>query len=176
MNSADLDLIVKLRLLIARAANRDSLAWWDDDALTDPAVFVLERTFPHAPLQAARRLALEAARLRHDALCPQQPRSLHLFRLSPDNSDVQALRGYDLHKVDAVTAPIDSIDALRQELAALTGGPVRWRKTRHGVYGELRIEVDKDAAPPSMMDLARALAWAYVEGSPDQVVYPYWQP
>jgi hypothetical protein len=176
MNPADLDLIVKLRLLIARAANRDSLAWWDDDALTAPASFILDRTFPHAPLHAARRLALEAARLRHDALCPPQP-ALHLFRLDQDNSDVQALRSYALYRVDATTAPIATIDALRSELLALTGSPPSWRKVSRGGHDELEIAPsDGQRAAPVMIDLARSLAWAYVEGKPGRAVYPYFLP
>jgi len=47
--STDVQLILRLRLLIVRAANRDSLAWWDDEALTAPAGFLLERLFPVAP-------------------------------------------------------------------------------------------------------------------------------
>ena len=112
---APLQLILSLRLLIARAANGDSLAWWDDQSLTAHAAFILERTFPVAPAQAARSLALRAALARHQALCPGD--SLHLYRLDGDNRDRLILRFHSLESITLPEQPITTVDALRRHLA-----------------------------------------------------------
>ena len=73
--------ILGLRLLLARAANQDSLARWDDESLTTHVGFLLERIFPMAPALAARSLALRAALARHQAACGARDKALHLYRL-----------------------------------------------------------------------------------------------
>jgi len=82
--------ILQLRLLVARAANRDSLGWWDDESLTPPAGFLLERIFPTAPPLAARSLALAAALARHQVACPDGGRALYLYGCV---SQIVSLRG-----------------------------------------------------------------------------------
>ena len=73
----DTRLILSLRLLIARAANKDSLAWWDDDSLADHTVFLLDRIFPIAPRLAGRSLALRAAVARHQVAVAAEERAVH---------------------------------------------------------------------------------------------------
>lgn len=116
-------LILSLRLLIARAANKDSLAWWDDESLTLSADFLLERLFPVAPALAARSLALRAAQARHQAACAPYKRALHLYRLDLDNLDRLALRNESLLPISLSPAPITTLDELRQGLAALIDEP-----------------------------------------------------
>jgi len=58
LTSEDARTILGLRLVIVRAANRDSLAWWDDESLTPHARFLLGRIFPMAPPLAARSLPM----------------------------------------------------------------------------------------------------------------------
>ena len=81
--------IFRLRLLIARAANRDSLAWWDDDALTAPAGFVFDRLFPAR--RPARRARWRCMR-RRAAIRSRARRRRHLYRLDADNEDGLELR------------------------------------------------------------------------------------
>ena len=105
--------ILGLRLLIARAANRDSLAWWDDESLTPPGGFLLERVFPTAPALAARSLALAAAVARHQAACTGEV--LHLYHLDADNQDGLALRFAPLLPIPVPREPIVTMDALRHQ-------------------------------------------------------------
>lgn len=166
--------ILALRLLVARAANKDSLAWWDDDSLTPHASFLLERLFPMAPALAARNLALEAALARHQAACPVGDGAVHLYRLEADNSDQLAVRGIPLLTVPVPADPISSIDALRLNLLAMLGKPVAYRVVRRTETHGLQIEIPPlPAGGPPLLHRARALAWAYVEGKPNQPVFPF---
>ena len=73
--------ILGLRLLLARAANQDSLARWDDESLTTHVGFLLERIFPMAPALVACSLALRAVLARQQAACGARDKALHLYRL-----------------------------------------------------------------------------------------------
>ena len=75
----DAHTILRLQLLVARAANKDSQAWWDDESLTPHAGFLLERIFPMAPTLAAKSLALKAAAARHRVACAGHENALHLY-------------------------------------------------------------------------------------------------
>lgn len=166
--------VLSLQMLIARAANKDSLAWWDDESLTRHAEFVLERVFPIAPALAARSLALSAAAARHDAAFAGRDGVLHLYRLDPDGQDTLALRSASLLDIPVRQEPIPSIDALRRELLDLLGEPVSYTSVRRSEAGGLQIAVP--AAPAGMSPVlhrARTLAWAYLEGAPNAPVFPY---
>jgi len=154
--------IFRLRLLIARAANRDSLAWWEDDALTVPAGFVFDRLFPASPPGAARSLALRAALRRHQIASPEP--LVHLYRLDADNEDGLAMR-FLRPPVDAeLDAPIPTLDALRERLLAITEQPCPYTVVRELMGNGLLIKI-----PPPPKGLhplehrARTLAWAYLE-------------
>ncbi len=165
-----------LRLLIARAANVDSLAWWDDDALTDPARYVLQRLFPTAPPLAARSLALRAALSRHEAVAPST--GLHLYRLDPDNRDELALRFEPRLSIPVPEDPIETIAALRDHMRELTGRDgMPYEVVGDRLGGVIQIEVPP--APPGVEPLvnrAQTLAWAYLEGKPEQPVFPFCLP
>jgi hypothetical protein len=163
--------ILGLRLLIARAANQDSLAWWDDESLTPHAGFVLERVFPMAPSLAARSLALAAASARHQAACPEK--ALHLYRLDADNRDRLALRFAPLLPIPVPEEPITTVDVLRQHLVALTREPMGYTVVRRNGHG-LQIEIPPCPASSSpLAHRAQTLAWAYLEGSPGEPVFPF---
>lgn len=154
--------IFRLRLLIARAANRDSLGWWDDDALTVPAGFVFDRLFPVSPPGAARSLALYAATRRHQIACPAS--AVHLFRLDADNEDGLELRFRRLPIDSELDAPIPTLDALRERLLRLTGQPCPYTIVRELLANGLLIKIPP--TPKGMHPLehrARTLAWAYLE-------------
>lgn len=165
--------ILTLRLLIARAANADSLAWWDDESLTPHARFLLERVFPMAPPMAARSLALAAALARHQAVCRVNSRALHLYRLDADGLDRLTLRFAPLLPVPVPEEPIHTMDALRQHLLRLTGEPSAYTVLRQTDRRVLQIRVPSvpDRASP-LLQRARTLAWAYLEGRPGEPVFP----
>lgn len=168
--------ILGLRLLIARAANVDSLAWWDDDALTDPARYVLQRLFPTAPPLAARSLALRAARSRHEAVVPST--GLHLYRLDPNNRDKLALRFEPRLPIPVPEDPIETLEALRAHMRELTGRD----GMPYEVVGERlggAVQIDVPPAPKEVEPLvhrAQALAWAYLDAQPGQPVFPFCLP
>jgi len=166
--------ILGLRLLIARAANKDSLAWWDDESLTPHAGFLLERIFPVAPPLAARNLALAAALARHQAAGPANSGALHLYRLDADNQDKLALRFVPLLAIPVPEEPITTLETLRQHLLDLTGEPAPYSVVREtNAHG---LEIDIPACPAGVSSLAhraRTLAWAYLEGATGEPVFPF---
>ena len=167
----DTHLVLSLRLLIARAADKDSLAWWDDESLTPHAAFLLERIFPTAPSLAARSLALAAASARHQAACPEE--ALHLYRLDADNRDRLALRFAPLLPIPVPEEPITTMVVLRQHLLDLTGEPMPYAVVRRNAHW-LQIEIPPCPVGGSLLaHRALTLAWAYLEGSPGEPVLPY---
>jgi hypothetical protein len=170
----DAHTILALRLLIARAANRDSLAWWDDESLASHAGFLLERIFPVAPPLAARSLALAAALARHQAACPTNNGALHLYRLDSDNRDKLAIRFAPLLPIPVPEQPIATMEALRQHLVNLTGKPTPYTVVRKTSTHGLQIEIPAESKGISPLACrAQALAWAYLEGAPGEPVFPF---
>jgi hypothetical protein len=174
MTPEDAHTILGLRLLIARAANKDSLAWWDDESLTRHAGFVLDRIFPMAPPLGARSLALAAALVRHQAACSADSEALHLYRLDADNLDKLALRFAPLLPIPVPEEPITTMEMLRQHLLNLTYEPASYTVTRQtGAHG-LQVEMPPCPAGVSpLLHRARTLAWAYLEGAPEEPVFPF---
>ena len=144
--------ILGLRLLIARAANKDSLKWWDDESFTTHAGFLLDRIFPMAPPLAARSLSLAAAIARHRAACTEE--TLYLYRLDSDNRDGLALRFEPLLPIPVPQEPITTLEMLRQHLLALTGNPAPYTVVRKTSTHGLQIEIP--SCPPGV-ELARQL-------------------
>ncbi len=174
MTPEDAHTILGLRLLIARAANKDSLAWWDDESLTRHAGFVLERTFPMAPPLGARSLALAAALARHQAACSTDTRALHLYRLDADNLDKLALRFAPLLPIPVPEDPITTMEILRQHLLNLTHEPASYTVTRRTVAHGLQVEMPPCPSGVSpLLHRARTLAWAYLEGAPKEPAFPF---
>lgn len=171
----DANTILSLRLLVARAANKDSLAWWDDESLTPHASFLLERLFPMAPPLAARSLALSAALARHQAACSANEKTLHLYQLDADNQDKLALRFVPLLPISVPDQPITTMDALSQHLLDLVGEPVPYNVVRRTNTHGLQIEIPPRSAGVSpLLHRAKTLAWAYQEGAPGQPVFPFY--
>lgn len=166
-------LIVALRLLVARAAAPDSLRWWDDESLTEPAAFVLGRIFPHSPPLAARRLALLAAEARHADATATFPGALHLYHLDWHGADRLALRGLSPLAAELDLRPVPTLDEFRRRLSALAGPPPPFATGRDGLNGGLAIEIPP--APPHVNDWrhrAVALSWAYAAGEPGRPSIP----
>ena len=164
--------ILGLRLLIARAADKDSLAWWDDESFSTHAGFLLDRIFPMAPPLAARSLSLAAAIARHRAACTEE--TLHLYRLDLDNQDELALRFEPLLPIPVPEEPITTLETLRQHLLGLTRNPVHYTIVRETSTHGLQIEIPP--CPPGASPLAhraQTLAWAYLESAPGAPVFPF---
>jgi len=169
----DAQVVLTLRLLIARAANKDSLSWWDDESLTPHAGFLLERIFPIAPPLAARSLALSAATARHQAACAHD-NALHLYRLDLDSQDTLVLRSVPLLSIPLPQEPLPSIDALKGALLDLLGRPMLYTSVRRTEAGGLEIEIPPTPPGVSMLlHRAQTLAWAYLEGGPNEPVFPF---
>ncbi len=174
LTAEEAQLILQLRLLIARTANKDSLAWWDDESLTPSGRYLLERLFPMAPPLAGRSLALSAAQARHQAAFANKKKALHLYRLDSDNQDKLALRFEPLLPVAVPGDPIETIAALRQHLLDLVGESTYTVIRRTDAHG-LRLEIPPPPAGVSpLLHRARTLAWAYLEGTPNQAVFPFY--
>lgn len=171
---ADAQMILRLRLLIARAANKDGLNWWDDEALTPAAQFILDRTFPIAPPLAARSLALQAAFNRHEAACDYDPDVFHLYRLDSDNLDRLVLEFWPLLEIPFPEAPITNIAELRQQLESLTKTAMTYDIISRGSNGAVAIRLHRPASDVSLLvHRAQTLAWAYLEGNVGQPCLPY---
>jgi len=162
-----------LQLLIARAANRDSLAWWEDEALTQQGAYILERSMSIIPELAARRLALVAASVRHETAFEQTSGRIHLFRLDADNADQLAFRDISLIEVDVPAEPITSIDVLSRHLEDLLGEIKSYTVIAREGH-RLRIGLTELPASVSpLMHRAETLACAYLEGKNGSPVFPY---
>lgn len=170
----DRTLILRLRLLIARAANRDSLAWWDDESLTPHAGFVLERVFPITPNLAARSLALAAAQARHRAAYAGLSGACHLYHLDADSQDALALRNLSPIAVSVPQEAITSVDKLRQHLLGVFSEPPAYTVVRRTEGQGLQIQLSQAPTGCSLLlHRAQTLAWAYLEGKPGQPVFPF---
>jgi hypothetical protein len=171
-SSQEEHLIFTLRLLIARAANTDSLAWWDDDSLTPAADYVLDRLFPMAPPLAGKSLALRAALTRHRAACPES--ALHLYRLDADSRDELALRFAPLLPIPVPDAPIATMEGFHEHLLELVKEPQPYTVVRPTISDGLLIEIPPVPTGTSpMLHRAKTLAWAYLEGTRDTPVFPF---
>lgn len=172
LTEAETRQILALRLLIARAANQDSLGWWDDESLTPAAAYLLSRLFPMSPGVAGKSLALRAALARHGVACPRD--GLHLYRLDADNRDKLALRFAPLNRVPVPEVPIATRTALRDRLLELMEGPQVYTVLRRTASGGLLIEVPPAPVDvPPMIHRAKTLAWAYLEEAQAAPLFPF---
>ena len=173
LNIAQQQQILQLRLLIARAAQLDSLNWWEDNSLTEAGNYLLERVFVFAKEEAARKLALEAAVRRYQGAFGEQKNMLHLFRLEPTGELDFRLRKIDLASVDIPLDPIPTLDALKQRLLTLIGEPPAYKVIIERGSHQLEIRLRSDKAKQDLVHLAQAFAWASLESKPGHPVFPY---
>jgi len=173
--SFDLDAskhIIQLQLLIARVGQNDSLRWWEDDSLTEAGVYLLERLFPFAPYIQGRKLALLAAKNRHDAVFGQETQILHLFRFGFEGDREQEKSAFDPSCFELPDAPIRTIDELKIHLAQLVEAPNPQSKIDRVITDDGRLQI-KIPSTKTTIDMANRLAWAYLQGEPEKPVYPY---
>ena len=163
-NAHELDYWLKIQLLIARAGQNDSLRWWEDDSLTEAGSYILERLFPFAPQIQGRKLALAAAKVRHEAALKEEEDPFYLYQFLEE-------RDYDLSDVSIPSTPITTMDELHHQLTALVPEkPSGMKIIPVSSNGRLQVEFKIET---STLEVVNALAWAYMEGSPSNPVFPF---
>ncbi len=176
LNAEENIALLGLRLLIARAAQKDSLNWWEDDSLTQAGGFLLERLFFTDPGEAGRKLALEAAKTRYQAAFNGQDTAMHLFRLDKTGEIEHDLQGIHLSDIPLSLEPIATSDDLQQKLLALTGTKPQFQVVGERANHRLEIGLKIPIAKLAILDAAKTLAWASLEGKPGQPIFPYMTP
>lgn len=165
--------ILGIRLLIARAAQKDSLNWWEDDSLTPAGGYVLERLFLAAPQEAGRKLALEAARTRYQAAFNGENNPLHLFRLDKTGEIEHGLQDIPIMSVPVPLEPIPTRDMLRQKFLEFTGQPDKFKVIGERANHRMEIRPANPHKKYATLEIVKILAWATLEGEANQPVFPY---
>ena len=183
ISQATLRLILDLRLLIARAGERDSLAWWDSHALTDGGQWVLGRLYPRHAAYAGARLAIEAAAIVHREAVGHRP-AVTLFSPGVD-PDARVMRQLELRRLDGepltIPPPIRSADELRAQLnqvAGLTDEDLATVNSAavNGHLVELGAVTARDLrTTDALQTLARQLAAAYTRSEYGRLIVPYYR-
>ncbi|MBK8030399.1 MAG: BrxE family protein [Chloroflexi bacterium] len=168
----DLSRLLQLQLLIARAGQRDSLQWWDDESLTSSGAYVVERVFVGAPQLTAQRLALRAAASRHAAALADFYTATHLFHLDEQRQTELALRGVRLPSEIDLQTPISDMTAFHDRLLSIVGTPPKFEPAgKVGLNNTQRIRLTVNAS--TILEKAVALAWAYTVSKVGHPVFPY---
>ena len=167
-------LIRHLQLLIARAAQKDSLGWWDDESLTQSGTYVLERLFPSSPSEIACKMALAAASARHQAAFADNPHALHLYALDLEGQAEFASRTVPFKQISVATEPIATIAELEQQLSRLVPDPRHKIKSLDELSNRrLAMRLQTSSGELSAAELAKMLAWTYLDGKPGEPVFPF---
>lgn len=167
--------IVQLRLLIIRAAQKDSLRWWEDESLTQAGWFLVERLFLMDTAETARKLSLEAARTRYRMAFGAEKDLLNLFHLDRMGQVDYELGNMRLSDLPIPAEPITSPEMLRQKLLDLTGQPAQYEVLGKGTNDRLEIRVKGFSERMPALELAKSLAWACLESQPAKPCFPYVQ-
>jgi hypothetical protein len=170
-----IDQLLSLRLLIARAAQKDSLSWWEDESLTQAGNFLMERLFIMDTTESARKLAIEAAKTRYRMAFGENGPKLHLFQLDQRGQVEYELEDVRYSEIEIPVEPIASLDTLRQELLAITGTPMPYEIVGPGINNQLEIRMKDISRKTPVLELAKTLAWACLESLPGKPVFPYIQ-
>ncbi len=167
--------IVGLCLVIARAGCLDSLAWWEDNSLTEAGLFSLKRLFPRTYERAAIRLAMQAARTRHEGVLRVAgiTDGSHLYSLLNPEAMIEGPSELDSLRSD-LWSPIPDRNILQRRLEAMAGPLPRLPV---GVNVGLQGLIDlSDILPKSVAakgQVAMNLAAAYLLGDQGKPVVPY---
>ncbi|MDD5368164.1 MAG: BrxE family protein [Anaerolineaceae bacterium] len=165
--------ILQLRFLIARAAQKDSLRWWDDDSLTPAGGFLFKRLFMNAPEAAGRKLAIAAAKARYHAAFNGEDHMLHLFRLDLAGEVENVLNTIPLTTLSIPDRPITILDGLRQDMDRITGDPTPFQVIAERANSRLEIQVADKEIHSNPLKLAQIFAWASLRGEPGAPIFPY---
>lgn len=176
---AEAELISRLRLIVARAAQPDSLRWWDDRSLTAEGGYLAERLFARRPRLAAAKIALGAARRRHAATVPNSPGMVHLFDLGDEAEYEVSAVALDEGWIPATA--FTSGEIFLAAVAAIipdgTGYTCQFPGLRGTLSGPLEVQLSPDSDPTIKHTVAQAsaLALAYGEAGLDRPVFPYFK-
>jgi hypothetical protein len=69
---------IQTLLAVVRLGDADRLGWWRSHSVGDNAEYVLGHAFPDTWMATGLELAMESARIRHDAAL-ERPTAVHLF-------------------------------------------------------------------------------------------------
>jgi len=176
------DRILIIRTLVARAGEKDNLAWWDSDALSEAGSYVLRRLFPRSAARAGVRLAIEAATIRHRTVLGEQ-KVLSLFCLGEpwdslvDGRIERRYGGPNLPRVPESLQWASDLAAALKEGGLLTDSD--WEAPESLELFEsntLEIGQVRDAhglLPEEINRLASRLAVSYARGEKGRLVVPY---
>jgi hypothetical protein len=177
LTSAEAELILRLRLIVARAAQPDSLRWWNDRSLTAEGGYLAERLFARRPRLAAAKIALGAARRRHAAAVPNSSKTVHLFDLG-DEAEYE-LSAVPLDEAWIPATPFTSGAMVLDAVAAIIPEGTGYTRQFSGLHGtltgplEVQLTPDSDPTMKLVVAQASALALAHGEAGPDRPVFPY---
>lgn len=167
--------IVTLRLLIARAAQKDSLQWWEDESLTQAGGFLVDRLFIMDAPEIARKLAIEAATTRYEMSFGPDKSKLHLFRLDQTGHVELDLKFIRYLNFELPSVPITSLEDLRKKLDTLTPKRMQYTVISEGLNNQLEIQIKGFSRKTPILELSQTLAWAMLEGSYGKPLFPYIQ-
>jgi hypothetical protein len=168
LDEAQIRVIMRYRLAIARAAQPDSLGWWDDQSLSRGADGLLRRLFPRSAPLAGSRLALLAATAWHQRMLEAHGACEHLFFLG---EEVELLLDQRLDELGLApdVEPTPDAAGLRARLLEIGPSPGEVASGGEGRTFALPVSVaDRGAA-----ERAAVLAWAYLAGKQSQPVAPF---
>lgn len=177
-----IDLVLRLRLIVARAGEKDSLGWWDSDALSPAGAYVLQRIFPRSASWARIGLAIEAATIRHKVMLESEP-ALSLFTLRAE-WEHRVFAYLERLRRERQAVPIPGAIHSSSELAELlreSGGlrPDEFPAPEpEGLFEPQVLQVGQiqNQAPPSAQEvlrLAKLLAASYTKGDKGRLLVPY---
>ena len=175
--------VLSLRVLIARAGEQDSLAWWESYALTEHGRWALGRLYPRHAAYAGAQLAIEAAIIVHREAIGRRP-AVTLFGLGVD-LDAQVMRQLELRRMDGepltIPPPIRSADELRaqlnqvapltdEDLAAVNSAAVNGHLVELGAVPGRGLETAE-----ALQTVTRRLAAAYTRSEYGRLIVPYYR-
>jgi hypothetical protein len=156
-------------LLIARAGAKDSLNWWDDDSLTSAGEFVLGRIFPRKWKLISCRLAIRAAKEKHEGAA----RTVGLEDIATLFSNVSTVGLESTVAEGIVTSPLHSMDEFRGRLATLCPRVTEFDVPQPQDSGLLDITDITGGDNPSTETLVAAFASGYTRAQAGKPVFPF---
>lgn len=173
MTVSEVKSILRLRLIVCRAAQADSLQWWDDRSLTIEGAFVVERLFGKRPRVIAAKIALAAARTRHWAAMPKSTNVAHLFDLGDEIEEEIGAVPLEEHWIP--TQPFASVNDFALAIKRIVADDITWKQDQPNQDGafEVRLSARSTKGVDSTLALARVLALAYAGARQRQPVFPF---
>ncbi len=166
--TASSEVVGALALTVVRAGARDSLNWWDDDALTEAGSYALAKVFPRNPARIAVSLALRAARARHAGVFTAASINDATTLLDLIDDEPSTLERF----LGVARGPIGSAEELRMRLVAYAPEIALVQLPPASPEGLLEVE-----HPPTEPGYVEAvfLAAGYLAGDKGRPVFPFFR-